>query len=184
MSYILDALKKSEIERKRSAEQVSSRGVQTPHSPSYATGRRLPYFVAAFVALILASAIIVNFGGENKNQPALNEVKVERSLTKEVSTPANLRHENTIPAKTSNGMNTYDDLPFLWEKPESFRNGISLAVSIHVYAEEPSQRILFINDKEYKVGEQTQQGPRIESIEPQGVILSYRGEYFKLPRPR
>ncbi len=78
-----------------------------------------------------------------------------------------------------------DDTPLLQQMPESFRRGLPpLALTIHVYSHDKSQRILFINDREYREGSQIEGGIRVESVVPDGVVLSYRGERFKLGRPR
>ena len=78
-----------------------------------------------------------------------------------------------------------DDTPLLQQMPESFRRGLPpLALTIHVYSHDQSQRILFINDREYREGSQIEGGIRVESVVPDGVVLSYRGERFKLGRPR
>ena len=78
-----------------------------------------------------------------------------------------------------------DDTPLLQQMPESFRRGLPpLALTIHVYSHDQSQRILFINDREYREGSQIEGGIRVESVVPDGVVLSYQGERFKLGRPR
>lgn len=78
-----------------------------------------------------------------------------------------------------------DDTPLLQQMPESFRRGLPrLALTIHVYSHDKSQRILFINDREYREGSQIEGGIRVESVVPDGVVLSYQGERFKLGRPR
>lgn len=78
-----------------------------------------------------------------------------------------------------------DDTPLLQQMPEAFRRGLPpLALTIHVYSHEKSQRILFINDREYHEGSQIEGGIRVESVVPDGVVLSFQGERFKLGRPR
>lgn len=78
-----------------------------------------------------------------------------------------------------------DDTPLLQQMPEEFRRALPpLALTIHVYSHEESQRILFINNREYHQGSQIEGGIRVENIVPDGVVLSYRGERFKLSRPR
>lgn len=77
------------------------------------------------------------------------------------------------------------DVPLLQQMPLEFQHALPpLAVTIHVYAPDPSQRILFINNREYHQGSQIAGGIRVEEIVPDGVVLSYQGERFKLGRPR
>jgi general secretion pathway protein B len=78
-----------------------------------------------------------------------------------------------------------DDTPLLQQMPQDFQRALpALAVTIHVYAHDESQRILFINNREYRKGSQIDGGIRVEDIVPDGAVLSFRGERFKLSRPR
>ena len=78
-----------------------------------------------------------------------------------------------------------DNTPLLQQMPRDFQRSLpSLAVTIHVYSHDESQRILFINNREYRTGSQIEGGIRVEDIVPDGVVLGFRGERFKLSRPR
>lgn len=189
MSYILDALRKSEVERQRAAEQTEAKsGIRLPQPPKYAASKRLPFMVGVVFLVVSSIAAFIVMRAENMQE---SKNIVEQSVVRDTKNINNNAASNNSQLQKKNTLQTYtelkefEELPFFWEKPVAYRQGIDpFSVSIHVFASDPSQRILFINNKEYRAGEQTQQGPRIESIEPQGVILSYRGEYFKLPRPR
>lgn len=78
-----------------------------------------------------------------------------------------------------------DNTPLLQQLPQDFQRSLPpLAVTIHVYSHDESQRILFINNREYRKGSQIEGGTRVEEIVPDGVVLSFQGERFKLARPR
>ena len=78
-----------------------------------------------------------------------------------------------------------DNAPLLQQMSEDFQRALPpLKVSIHVYAPDPSQRILFVNNRQYHQGDLIDGDIRVEEIVPDGAVLSYRGERFKLPRPR
>ena len=78
-----------------------------------------------------------------------------------------------------------DDTPLLQQMPQDFQRSVpSLAVTIHVYSHDESQRILFINNRKYRKGSQIEGGIRVEDIVPDGAVLSLHGERFKLSRPR
>jgi len=78
-----------------------------------------------------------------------------------------------------------DDTPLLQQMPTEFQRALPrLAVTIHVYSPQESQRILFINNREYHKGDHIESDISVEEIVPDGVILSFRGERFKLGRPR
>jgi general secretion pathway protein B len=78
-----------------------------------------------------------------------------------------------------------DSTPLLQEMPQDFQRALPpLAVTIHVYSHDQSQRILFINNREYRQGGEIEGEIRVEDIVPDGAVLSFRGERFKLSRPR
>ncbi|TFG85625.1 MAG: hypothetical protein E4H19_08275 [Chromatiales bacterium] len=57
-----------------------------------------------------------------------------------------------------------------------------LNLDLHVYSEEPAGRFVVINTRKYKEGAQLSEGPTIESITSNGVVLSSQGRRFTLPR--
>jgi general secretion pathway protein B len=77
-----------------------------------------------------------------------------------------------------------DGIPFLLQMPSEFQRLLPpLKVTIHVYSPDESQRILFLNNREYHKGDQIEAGIRVEDIVPEGAVLSYQGERFKVSRP-
>lgn len=56
----------------------------------------------------------------------------------------------------------------------------SLRLDVHVFASEPAERFVLINLKKYHQGQQLQEGPRLDAITAEGVILSFGGERFRL----
>jgi general secretion pathway protein B len=56
----------------------------------------------------------------------------------------------------------------------------SLRLDVHVFASQPAERFVLINMKKYHQGQQLQEGPRLDEITADGVILSFRGEKFRL----
>ncbi len=56
----------------------------------------------------------------------------------------------------------------------------SLRLDVHVFSEQPQERFVLINMKKYKQGEKLQEGPQLDEITPEGVILSFRGQQFRL----
>jgi general secretion pathway protein B len=57
-----------------------------------------------------------------------------------------------------------------------------LHIDLHVYAESPGGRFVFINKRKYREGETLQEGPRVEEITRNGVVLNQHGRRFILPR--
>jgi general secretion pathway protein B len=57
-----------------------------------------------------------------------------------------------------------------------------LHLDVHVYATKPADRFVYINMRKYHEGNTLPEGPVIERIRRDGVVLSYRGLRFMLPR--
>ena len=76
------------------------------------------------------------------------------------------------------------EAPWLSSLPQAFRSSLPpLAVNIHVYSPDRSQRILYINNRPVRQGERIEGGVVVEEIVYDGVVLQYHGQRFKLPRP-
>jgi general secretion pathway protein B len=55
-------------------------------------------------------------------------------------------------------------------------------LDVHVFATKASDRFVYINMRKYHEGATLQEGPTLERIRRDGVILSYQGLRFLLPR--
>jgi general secretion pathway protein B len=78
-------------------------------------------------------------------------------------------------APSTSGLPTADEVVAANGMPE-------LKLELHVYANRPADRFVFINSHKYREGETLQEGATVESITPDGVVLSARGNRFLLPR--
>jgi general secretion pathway protein B len=75
-----------------------------------------------------------------------------------------------------------DNLP-VWPQVSSqlfqqINSGLHL--DVHVYSELPAQRFVLINMQKYHEGEKLQEGPVVDEITANDVILSYRGQRFRV----
>jgi general secretion pathway protein B len=57
-----------------------------------------------------------------------------------------------------------------------------LHLDVHVYATQSAERFVFINMRKYHEGATLEEGPTIERIRRDGVVLNYQGLRFLLPR--
>ncbi len=57
-----------------------------------------------------------------------------------------------------------------------------LHMDIHVYAQRPVERFVFINNHKYREGAVLAEGPTVERITRESVILNYNNVRFSLPR--
>jgi len=57
-----------------------------------------------------------------------------------------------------------------------------LHLDIHVFSDIPEDRFVFINMSKQREDSQLAEGPMVEEITPEGVVLEYGGTSFLLPR--
>lgn len=57
-----------------------------------------------------------------------------------------------------------------------------LHLDIHVYAAQPADRFVFLNNRKYREGDETPEGTKVERITRDGVVLNHHGVRFLLPR--
>jgi general secretion pathway protein B len=57
-----------------------------------------------------------------------------------------------------------------------------LNLDLHVYSDKPAARFVVINSRKYKEGGQLTEGPTVDSITKDGVILVNQGRRFTLSR--
>jgi len=55
-------------------------------------------------------------------------------------------------------------------------------IDLHVFSDTPGDRFVFINMNEYRENATLPEGPTVNRITPEGVLLDYRGTTFLLPR--
>ncbi|MBL8267547.1 general secretion pathway protein GspB [Steroidobacter sp.] len=75
-----------------------------------------------------------------------------------------------------------ETLPTLEDLSASGTNLPDLHLDIHVHSQKPAERFVFVNMRKYLEGETLREGPSVERITAEGVILNQRGLRFLLPR--
>jgi general secretion pathway protein B len=73
-----------------------------------------------------------------------------------------------------------NDLPTVDEVLAQGNAVPDLRLDLHVYAQNPAERFVFINMRKLREGEALPEGVRVDEITPDGVELSYRGKRFAL----
>jgi len=70
-----------------------------------------------------------------------------------------------------------------FELPQEFRNKLDLPrLDVHVYSQEPQGRFILVNLKKYREGERLPNGLVLEEILPDGMVMSYQGERFRVEK--
>lgn len=214
MSFILDALKKSESDRQQQGPAEFA-GVPTSHGRQSAPrwlwilGVLLAVNLAVLLGLLFRPEVAVtptiseqavvnndSFADQvaeaRQNVPAREEPRAsapEPAVTSPTSAAitdvaANTQVSTPPPATPARRQSAHTALlpSFL----EVVANGTvtlpELHVDIHVFAESPEDRFVFINMNKQVEGSRLAEGPIVEEITTDGVVLSYNGTSFVLPR--
>lgn len=75
-----------------------------------------------------------------------------------------------------------ETLPTFEDLVSSGTNLPELHLDIHVNSPKPGERFVFVNMRKYLEGEALKEGPTVERIIAEGVVLNQRGMRFLLPR--
>ncbi|QDP02278.1 general secretion pathway protein GspB [Thalassotalea sp. PS06] len=74
------------------------------------------------------------------------------------------------------------EVPLLAQLPDSFRNSVPpIQFSLHMYSSDIDSRWIRMNGQDYFEGGISPEGIEVEQIDPQFVVLNYRGKSFRLP---
>ncbi len=73
-------------------------------------------------------------------------------------------------------------LPTVQSLIASGTNLPEMHLDIHVHSPNPAERFVFVNMRKYVEGQTLAEGPEIERITRDGVVLNYQGMRFLLPR--
>ena len=222
MSFILDALRKSDAERQRAA---------TPGLADvrYAARRSRRNIWLPILVVVLAGNMVfmgVQWFGRGGERPApapevaasgpspsaqsvtapaptanpapaanirplareadfgepLPEREIDRDLAPE-PLPEPLPEPATVATAPPSRILANNDLPSAEQLIGT--GGLSipmLNLDLHVYSEKAANRFVVISSRKYKEGGQLTEGPTVESITRDGVILAYQGRRFTLSR--
>jgi general secretion pathway protein B len=222
MSFILDALKKSEMERQR---QSLPGLMDTRASPRRS---RLPPWAAGLGVLLLVNLLVLTFMLWHKNAPtarATGPAQASSAHSTDAAPPATNhfspldaapmyapeipvaaadrpsvpvsparpapsgdserapRHTDPVLTDEDPRSDNQEVLPTISEISLSGAQALpELHLDVHVYATKPAERFVYINMRKYHEGATLQEGPTVERIRRDGVVLNYQGLRFILPR--
>jgi general secretion pathway protein B len=224
MSFILDALKKSEIERQRQ----SVPGLMDTRLSS--RRKRLPVWAVALGVLLGMNLLVLTFVLTRKSAPTAHAAPpADAAPAPEAAAPPETQHFSPLdaapvyapeipvaagespvlvrpptvrrlstepgmaaahPAHHPDPLLTDEDakadqemLPSISEMNLTGAHTLpELHLDVHVYATRPAERFVYVNMRKYHEGTTLQEGPTVEHIRRDGVVLSYQGLRFILPR--
>ena len=225
MSFILDALKKSEIERQRQSMpglMDAPAALRRGHLPLWAI---LLGCLLAVNIVVLIFVLMRNGGASVASTAARHDIPLADAKPPAVDehfSPLSAApvYAPEIPVPPSEAASSIESAAALVAPhatgqraaPHSFRrpdpvlteeeatdndevlptiNEINLTgaqalpelhLDVHVYATKPADRFVYINMRKYREGNTLQEGPVLEKIRRDGVVLNYQGLRFILPR--
>lgn len=209
MSFILDALRKSETERqhKGAAEfanvPTSEDRRDGPPAWLWVLGTLLLINLAVLVGILLRqdvdppdTAAGSSPSIESPVEPGVEidarddfagRVAAARENAPAVEEPpppvAETRAPGAEPTEPPAEPMRAGSLPTIHEVRAQGRVSLpDLHVDIHVFSEAARDRFVFINMSKHKEGSRLPEGPLVEEITPDGVVLSMNGTTFLLPR--
>jgi general secretion pathway protein B len=230
MSFILDALKKSETERQRGDAPALYEMKMAPPRQGVATWLIV---LAALLVINIVVLSVVLLRGNHGAPAAVDAGTAAAPVTAPVTAPAAIQPPLpaptvitpapeptpvTTPPATAAAQNpgaTDDDAPAV-EAPRGAAGGgvqagnqggveatggnsgelptyqqaatapganlPELALNLHSYSTNPADRFIFLNMTKLREGQSSPQGVRVETITPDGAILSWQGSKFLLQR--
>ena len=209
MSFILDALKKSESERQ---QQSSAEFAGIPTGNDQSAMPRWIWIVA--LLLLINLAVLIGIVLRPDTAPAImpepiptgaTEPKAEIVRQRTFEEQVAIARENPPPDQQPLAVNanpvasavvrpdlisqdpssipSADLYPTIYEVRA---NGVidipDLHLDIHVYGPQPAERFVFINMSKLRENDRLREGPSVTEITPDGVVLSFQGHTFLLPR--
>jgi general secretion pathway protein B len=213
MSFILDALKKSETERQRADAPALYEMKMAPARPRVATW--LIVLGALLVINIVVLSVVLLRGSRGaapqpdagtaataapaavNPTPAPGAGPPAVAATPSAPTQMAAAPASDPPATGAAASGSDDDAPAVdpahaalsatgdvptYEQAASApgANLPELKLDLHAYASNPADRFVFLNSLNLKEGQTSPAGVRVESITPDGAILSWHGTRFFL----
>ena len=200
MSFILDALKKSETERQQQT------GAEFSAVPS-GSGDSQSFKWLWILALLLLVNIVVLVGvlmrpdGAADESAAIGDAPPQQAQTTEPSFQekvaaakqnqpelaiAPAAEQEPQPEPVASRPATRSPAARVLTIDEVRLNGTlqitDLHLDIHVYSDDPGERFVFINMAKHREQSKLEEGPVVVEIRPDGVVLEHQGTTFLLPR--
>ncbi len=210
MSFILDALRKSEHERQRSeVPGLSQVPLATPPP-------QLPRWALAVIGVLVAAVLVLGGAWWQSTRVPAESTASEPTVERSVELPPPLSRRAAPPqaapsrplsqeageaslAASASSSSAPDagtasvDAPPLADSPNETpalpsatalaAEGVvlpALRLELHAFSAQPRERFVFINGRKYVEGERLTEGPQLVAIEPTGAVLTHAGRRFLL----
>ena len=199
MSYILDALRKSEEKRTKSGTQPARPGF-TFVKHSQPTKKNKFAFGLIFTSFMLVSSVILGAGWwwsqKEQTDSVVNSTTappVKAAAETATETPGPLPAASPPePSPTASGSKSppqllvpsvqpTDEIPYLEDMSNEFQQKIpTLSFSGHVYSDEPGLRMIMINDGVVREGDPVGTELTLHEITADGVVMGFKETRFRV----
>ena len=183
MSFILDALKKSERERQRKSSPKISDVLLDQRETAKSRYHPVTILLLSSIFFLLiytqfnsksswinnnSDQLTVDFEQNKKTAPQENKIDIKTKTIQSESKELDNEISEILDINIANATyNLY--LP-------------DLHIDIHVHSKVPEERFVFINMKKYNEGDILAEGPFLSSITEEGAILIQQDITFLLPK--
>lgn len=186
MSYILDALKKSDQQRQRGATpmlQLAQATEAPPRRPALSQN-------GAIALALIGVGIIIGWWQPWRAAPSSTPGPVAQPVAAPAPMPA--PRQISLPPAAPAQTEPTDPAPSrpepvapapiaLAEAPPAIAQELpAIKISLHSYSANPKERAAMINGALMKEGDTIAPGLRLEQITAKGVVLGYKG--YRIPR--
>lgn len=207
MSFILDALKKSENERQQQGQPEFAGVPSTSQRNStprwlWIVGALLAINIAVLAGVLMRPEVAATSRSIPASQPIVPPVApdepsfsdrvaaAQRELPQQTLTapvaetaPQRVEVQPVVVTQTPEILDTRNVYPTMQEVAAGGQVALPvLHLDIHVFSDTPEDRFIFVNMSQYREGARLQEGPELLEITPEGAVLRHRGVTFLLPR--
>jgi len=197
MSYILDALKKSDQQRQRGVTPT------LPVTQAVAAPPRQTTYYGLFAAVLLLAGIIIGWLRPWQTEPPAKELDAAKLAAPLAPLPAPVVQELPNIKAAARLDASKPELPVsnqapsaapvaapvaasgvaaiaMTELPAAIQQELpAMAIQLHAYASNPADRLVSINSHMLGEGGTLAPGLRLEQITPDGMIFSFKGYRFQ-----
>jgi len=198
MSYILDALRKSDQQRRRGAAPTL-----LTLQPSAVVRKKRPGLLAyGLLAVVLGAGVVIGFlrpWQTEQAAPAVTATAPQPAPVPKPELPANTKPQTDDAAREANAVAPAtavmpperrvdiaaadaagETVISMQQLPLAIRQQLpAMTISVHAYSGNPRNRMIGIGSKVLREGDAVAPGLQLEEITPDGMIFGYKGYRFR-----
>ena len=193
MSFILDALKKSERERQRkNTPKISDVLMESENKQNNKHNNKHNFVIIFLLLSIIILLIYSQFYSTSRifnieKKPIIELPQSTKSNPLDIKSNTKEKeidlYQQDLKTPDPNEVNEVPDILDINVANVSHNLFLpEMHIDIHVFSEITSERFVFINMKKYFEGEELQEGLLVESITEEGVLLRQQDITFLLPK--